>query len=241
MHNLHGKTISFVIPFLNEEKNILQNLPHYAFLRDLLVGDIRCEVVFVDGGSIDDSRQLLIENGFDVISSKKGRSQQLNAGAKFSNGDVLVFLHADTVIPKNIDALFVSMIKAKWGFFRLALSNPGWAYHIVSSGINIRSKLFKQATGDQVIFFDRSVFFSMDGFLDIPLMEDIEITRRASKLYQPYIIEDKVISSSRRWEKNGVIKTVVFMWFIQLCYVFGVSIDTLARWYYPEDTTDNST
>lgn len=219
-------SLSIIIPVLNEAQVLAQNLTNFKALQDLST-----EVIFVDGGSTDATLSILHDNEFNVLSSASGRATQMNFAARQAKGKYLLFLHADTVLPENFEYLKADFMQYPWGFFCLRLSHSGWPYRCVAKGINFRSNLFNVATGDQTIFVESSLFFQLNGFRDIELMEDIELTRRLKKYSKPYIVNDCVMTSSRRWESRGVIRTAMLMWFLQLAFKVGVSSKRIKAWY----------
>jgi rSAM/selenodomain-associated transferase 2 len=230
--------ISIIIPIVNEAGSIVKCLS--ALPKDSLL-----EFILVDGGSTDSTlstiKQYLNENviskssKISVISSELGRAKQMNAGAKHACGSSLVFLHADSVVPND----FLKMLKAfdcqnqkVWGRFDIRLSNPNFSYRVIETFINYRSVWTNIATGDQAIFVKRDVFENLGGFPDIPLMEDIAISKLLKNISSAYRIKSRLQTSSRRWEKNGVITTVIFMWYLRFSYFLGVSPEKLHKIYY---------
>ncbi|VUD56487.1 Undecaprenyl-phosphate 4-deoxy-4-formamido-L-arabinose transferase [Thalassocella blandensis] len=245
--------LSIVVPVLNEAASVS------ACWKNIGIALHECgclyEVIFVDGGSRDETVDIinslcspwpLIEmdkNESDpvetsahradcrLVRSGKGRAKQMNAGAALCRGESIVFLHVDTRLPVLSESALEQITQVDWGFFLVALDNQQRAYRVISQGINFRSRVFKVATGDQCIFAAREFYFSQGGFSEIPLMEDIEFTRRMLKLKTPLIVLDKAITSARRWEKYGVVKTVLLMWMFQLAFRLGVSPARLAKMY----------
>ena len=167
-----------------------------------------------------------------VLSASRGRAAQMNAGAAAARGQTLLFLHADGSLPDPFTLSDLS--SADWGFFKLRLGGRPWIYRVIENAINLRTSLTRVAGGDQGLFFSRSFFNSIGGFPSIPLMEDVAISKRARKLSQPMIVEQRIVSSSRRWQQNGVIKTVLLMWGLRLAYWIGVKPERLHRIYYPQ-------
>lgn len=220
---------TIIIPVLNEAAQIgrclarLQGLRHQGW-----------KVVVVDGGSQDDTIDQAEQGADLVIPAQRGRANQMNAGARYSEGEVLVFLHADTCLPETFAAdmaIFMSS-PAQWGRFDVRFSHAGLAFRIISTMMNVRSRVTSVATGDQVLFFRRPFFRRIGGFPLIPLMEDIAISKKAKSVSIPYCARSRVTTSSRRWEQNGVIRTVLLMWMLRLAYVLGVPPQRLHAWYY---------
>ena len=220
--------ISVIIPVRNEAATI-------ESLLSSLVGwrEAGHEVIVVDGGS-DDGTALLARTGCDrVLVTSPGRAVQMNAGARQARGAVLVFLHADTRLPPTaMEQLGVFAGSGyHWGRFDVRLSGRRFLFRIISWLMNQRSRLSGIATGDQAIFVRRSVFEAVDGYPDQPLMEDIELCRRLKQLSGPCVIDDPVVTDSRRWEQNGAWRTIVLMWRLRWRYWRGESPETLAREY----------
>lgn len=218
--------LSIIVPVYNEARCLAHYIPYFYSLIDA-----RLELIFVDGGSTDTTVAQLERETFRLLHAGRGRAKQMNCGAAAARADTLLFLHVDTQLPRNFSAVIDKLTRAVWGYFPVLLNNPGFAYRLVSHGINFRSRMFGVATGDQAMFMKKSVFVSLGGFPELPLMEDIAMSRRLKKRYLPLMMEDKVTTSARRWETHGVVYTVFFMWFLQLAYKCGVSPHTIARWY----------
>lgn len=228
---------TIVIPVLNEAGQIGDCLAALQALRAQ-----GWKVVVVDGGSHDDTVTLVEKSAEksaepsadEVVQALPGRANQMNAGARLSEGEVLVFLHVDTRLPATFAAdmaIFV-MSDAQWGRFDVSFTNAHWPFRMISRFMNERSRLTSVATGDQVLFFRRDFFRQIGGFPLIPLMEDIAISKAARTLSLPICIKSRVVTSSRRWEQKGIIRTVLLMWGMRLAYFFGVSPQRLHAWYY---------
>lgn len=220
--------ISIIIPVLNEEKAL-------SYLLNSLQSfdDENHEVIVVDGGSFDNSLFIAQEKVKTVIVSKPGRALQMNSGAELASGDILLFLHVDTILPESaLTAISSSCINDNcWGRFDVRLSSDKSVYRLIEGFINIRSRLTSIATGDQAIFIKRDLFNRFNGFPEIALMEDVALSKRLKKQAAPVCLKDRVITSSRRWETRGVIATVLLMWKLRLYYFFGVSPDKLQKMY----------
>lgn len=235
MHALNQKKILIIIPVLNEQRVLEENFSAYEKIRSLKNDHYHVSLIFVDGGSHDKTIEVLKKKDFKVIISGAGRAKQQNFGASYVNDfDTVIFLHADTYFVNALENYMDYVLKGGWGFFKLQLSNNGFIYRMIAKTINWRSLICKRATGDQVLFFSRAIYEELSGFKQIALMEDIEITSRARKISSPRIGPYDVQTSARRWEKNGPIKTIVSMWFFQMCFAFGVSSERIADWYYPD-------
>lgn len=220
--------ISIIIPVLNEEKKLSKTLSYLQSFRHS-----GHEVIVVDGGSTDNSLKLVRESADIVVVSEPGRALQMNSGAAIATGAVYLFLHADTVLPENALQLISSFNHNKhyWGRFDIRLSSDRIIFRLIEYMINLRSRLTSIATGDQAIFIEHELFKSIGGFPEIVLMEDIAISRLLKKQLIPVCLKTKVATSSRRWETNGVVATVLLMWKLRLYYFFGVSPEKLGRLY----------
>ena len=218
---------SIIIPTLNEEKNIVSCLSALQLLRN------QCEIIVVDGGSIDSTRILAAPLANKVIVSDLGRAKQMNIGAGQSAGDVLIFLHADTRLPENALQLIQQEIGSdrQWGRFDIQLSGSHFMLKVIAQMMNWRSGLTGIATGDQVIFVTCLAFEKAGQYPDISLMEDITLCKALKKISPPVCLPAKVISSGRRWECNGIYKTILLMWSLRLRYFFGADPQTLAYLY----------
>lgn len=221
--------LSIIIPTLNEEGIIRPSLTALAALRRS-----GHEVIIADGGSRDNTVRLAQPLADQVITSQAGRATQMNAGARSSRGDVLVFLHADTSLPSNSDDLIINGLKQcgnVWGRFDVRLSGRQALFRIIESMMNWRSRLSAIATGDQCLFIRREIFDAIGGYPEINLMEDIAISRSLKRYGQPFCITQKAITSSRRWEQRGILRTMILMWRLRLGYFFGENPQHLARRY----------
>lgn len=222
--------ISIVIPVLNERDTLCRHLPWLQPLR----GEEH-EIVLVDGGSTDNGPEEVADLVDQSITAPAGRARQMNAGAAAARGDVLLFLHADTVLPDNAAELILQALQApgtEWGRFDLRLSGRRPVFRRIERMINWRSRWGGIATGDQAIFVRRRTFNEVGGYPDIPLMEDVALSRMLRRRVRPCCLSEPVITSSRRWERNGVLRTVLLMWWLRLLYRLGVSPRHLHRLYY---------
>ena len=222
---MHRLTI--VIPVLDEATIIVGALEALAPLRAR-----GAEVIVVDGGSSDGTPLLAKPLADHVIAARRGRGLPMNAGAALGSGDALLFLHADTALPENADRLIAMALAVRaWGRFDLRIAGRHPLLAVVARMINWRSRLTGIATGDQAIFVTRQAFSAVGGFPDLPLMEDIAISRQLKHLCRPLCISTPVITSGRRWEHHGVLRTIVLMWRLRLAYYFGVAPARLAQRY----------
>ncbi len=221
-------TISVIIPTLNEEQTIQAVLAHTCGLGFE-------EVVVVDGGSVDRTADLVrAAGGARLIAGRRGRASQMNAGAKGTRGDVLVFLHADTILPAGARQAIEAAVAdpgVTGGRFDVTFDRTsGWA-RLIGALMNLRSRLTGISTGDQAIFVRRDVFDRLGGFADIPLMEDIEFTGRLRRTGRLAALRHSVTTSFRRWERNGPLRTILWMWTLRILYWSGVSPHRLQRFY----------
>lgn len=227
-------TLTVIIPMLNESLALPALMEHLLPLKRS-----GAEVIFVDGGSQDDSVLRVESGGFRVIRSSGGRAGQMNAGAAVARGTILLFLHADTRLPdtKRPDGVMRILESAMsegeqgWGRFDVHISGKSPLLQLVSTMINLRSRWSGIATGDQAIFVKRSVFERIGGFPEQPLMEDIELSRRLLHSSRPVCCREKVTTSGRRWERYGVWRTIFLMWRLRWAYWRGVPAERLARLY----------
>ena len=221
--------ISIIIPVLNEASLITQTLSTLQPLR--AAGH---ELIVVDGGSSDDTIALSEPLADQIIRSSRGRSRQMNAGAKIARGDILLFLHSDTLLPKGGDQLIISEMEKKrknWGRFDVRLSGRHLLLRIVEWLMNWRSRITGIATGDQAIFVQKNLFETVDGFPNINLMEDITMSKFLKKNGPPLCLWQRVITSSRRWERNGILRTILLMWFLRLAYFYKTDPRRLVQLY----------
>ena len=231
--------ISIIIPVLNEARNIQLFLQKLQPLREQ-----GHEIVLVDGRSQDDTRILARPYIDRMMTSDRGRAKQMRLGAKMATGQVFLFLHADTVLPQQADQIILMALYSAqaanhstgfiWGRFNVRLSGDHWLFRIIEQMMNRRSCLTGIATGDQGIFVSKVLYNQVGGIPAIDLMEDIEFSKRLKKYTQPICLKTSVITSSRRWENNGILKTVFLMWSMRLQYFFGVKPELLVKKYYPQ-------
>jgi rSAM/selenodomain-associated transferase 2 len=192
------------------------------------------EVIVVDGGSRDGTADIARPLADAVVTAPRGRATQMNAGAAVAHGDVLLFLHADTRLPDDADRLIhegLTRSGRAWGRFDIAIEGHGALLAAVAGTMNLRSRLTGIATGDQAMFVTREAFAKVGGFADIALMEDIDLSRRLKRVSRPLCLRARVITSGRRWEQHGVVRTILLMWRLRLAYFLGAEPALLARRY----------
>jgi rSAM/selenodomain-associated transferase 2 len=220
---------SIIMPTLNEETALEAQLETLHQLR----ASANCELLIVDGGSSDQTIAIAQRYG-RVLTAERGRARQMNAGAAQARGEVLLFLHADTQLPRNA---FMAIEQALHdpaivgGAFRLRFDCQTLPYRLVASSTNLRSHLSKIFTGDQAYFVRATSFRAIGGYPDQCLMEDLEITRLLRKLGRFVLLAEYVTTSARRHARLGLLKSVLFMWYLRLCYRFGASDAFLQQIY----------
>lgn len=221
--------LSVVVPVLNEAATIVATLQALAPLRSQGV-----EVIVVDGHSSDGTPQTARPLADAVLEAPRGRAAQMNAGAAQARGGVLLFLHADTLLPPTALADVLGAVQtggAAWGRFDVTITGASPLFKLIAAMMNRRSRWTGIATGDQAIFVTRAAFDAVGGFPLQPLMEDIEISKRLRRIGRPACLTARVSTSGRRWERHGVWHTVLLMWRLRLLYWLGVPAKTLSRSY----------
>lgn len=219
--------LSIIIPVLNEAPGISDLLDALRPLRARGV-----EIIVADGGSSDGTVGLALPRCDAVIPAPRGRAWQMNAGAREARGAAFLFLHADTRLPDNADTLVASALRDReWGRFNVRIEGNAPMLPVIAAMMNLRSRVTGIATGDQAMFMSRNAFVAMGGFPEIALMEDISASRALKRIGPPACLADKVVTSGRRWEKNGVWRTVLLMWRLRLSFFLGAKPNVLARRY----------
>ena len=221
-------SVSIIIPILNEE-NIIERL-----IKNLNELDGEFEVIFSDGGSSDKTVNIIEDiSNYKIVNSDKGRAKQLNAGAKESKYNILLFLHADSIIEKDVLIKIENFIKNnnKAESLKIKFDSNKILMRICGFLSNLRVRLRHIAFGDQGIFIERKLFFDIGMFDDMPLMEDYKLSIKLKKISPIININSYIISSSRRFEKNGIIKTMIYMQKLQYMFRNGESIEKIANIY----------
>lgn len=244
--------LSIIIPVLNEANTIqavLQNIwwnvqPHFEQPERLGDGQAQIdfesseiEVLVVDGGSQDETIALAKSAGATVITTTAGRACQMNAGAAAATGEILLFLHADTQPPVGFFSLIQKTLAQHnviAGAFELQIDDDEPGLRWVECGVKWRSSYLQLPYGDQAIFLKKNIFHHLGGFPELPIMEDFVFVRRLQKLGKIAIVPAAVITSARRWQKLGIIKTTLINQFVIAAYFMGVPIEQIARWYRGE-------
>ena len=217
-----AQRLSVVVPALNEASGIRAALEALAPLRAR-----GHEVIVVDGGSSDGTAEVAAGLCDRVVHASRGRAWQMNAGARAATGDMLLFLHADTRLPPGAE--FLVFEASIWGRFDVRIEGRHPLLKVVAWAMNLRSRLSGIATGDQAIFVRRAAF---PGFPEIALMEDVAFSAMMKRRARPACLRAKVLTSGRRWESRGVLRTILLMWRLRLMYFFGARPDELARRYH---------
>jgi rSAM/selenodomain-associated transferase 2 len=222
-------SLSIIVPTLNEAAGIGAALAALQPLRAL-----GHEVVVVDGGSGDGTPDRAAPLADRVANAPRGRARQMNAGARLAAGDVLLFLHADTRLPPRADRLVLDGLAGSgraWGRFDVYIDGRPRLLRLVAALMNVRSRMSGIATGDQAIFVRRDAFVSVGGFPELPLMEDIAFSAALKRVSRPLCLHERVLTSGRRWESRGVMRTIALMWWLRLRYFLGASPERLAEIY----------
>ncbi len=225
-------TIAVIIPTLNESSTIARTLT-----RTVALGFD--EIVVSDGGSTDTTLPMVQAccarvPAVRLVTAPTGRARQLNEGVKACRSEIVLFLHADTELPPHAKTVIESTLQNPHyvgGRFDVRFDRPSRWGTIISWFMNRRSRLSGIATGDQAIFVRRQIFEQMGGFPDIPLMEDIEFSRRLKRQGPTAALTDCVTTSFRRWEQNGPLRTILLMWTLRFLYWLGVRPARLNQWY----------
>tara|TARA_R110002049_G_scaffold2750_2_gene21475 strand:+ start:265475 stop:266146 length:672 start_codon:yes stop_codon:yes gene_type:complete len=217
--------ISIVIPTLNEESNIAACIASAK-------ASGATEVIVADGGSTDATWRTAESSGTTkLIRSLPGRGVQLNAGARFTKGEFILFLHADNRLSKDCLGQICKHPETTWGAFRQRIDSDRTVFRWLEAGNAARAKVKKMPFGDQGIFVRRSVFLSEGGFDEVPLMEDVILSKKLRRIAKPILLPGPLTISARRWEHNGVVRQTVRNWTIQLSHSLGVTPERLAKWY----------
>lgn len=219
--------ISVILPVLDEEKSIAATLQALAPLKPY-------ETIVVDGGSRDRTVAIAGQFAVQIIHSERGRARQMNRGARQASGEVLLFLHADTRLPASVFSDITAALsdtRYLGGRFDVVLDGSHWMLPLVGRMISYRSRISKVGTGDQALFVRRQVFERMGGYPDIPLMEDIAFCRALKRLGEVACLRSRVVTSARRWEVDGLWRTILRMWILKSLYLAGVSPARLKQFY----------
>jgi rSAM/selenodomain-associated transferase 2 len=217
--------ISVIVPALDEASCIEDTVRSAAEADEVLV---------VDGGSRDATRGLAEGVGARVVTGERGRARQMNAGADAADGQVFVFVHADTRLPDGFADEIRQVLsdgRAGWGRFDIRFDAGGRFLRLIARLINARSRLTRVATGDQAIFAEARLFRELGGYREMPLFEDVDLCRRLKRSRPMAVPRSPAITSSRRWRTDGTLRVTFRMWALKLAYLAGVSPDRLAKHY----------
>jgi rSAM/selenodomain-associated transferase 2 len=221
--------ISIIVPALNEASEIAAALAVLACLRRH-----GHEVIVVDGGSSDGTLALARPGADRVVSAPRGRASQMNAGAAIARGEVLLFLHADTRLPEDADTKVIGGLASTgkaWGRFDVRIEGKSRWLPFIAFLMNLRSRATGIATGDQAMFVRREAFVRAGGFPALALMEDIALSRSLKRVSRPLCLADRAVTSGRRWDRRGALRTALLMAWLRLRFFFGTESARLARLY----------
>ncbi|KAK9811265.1 hypothetical protein WJX72_000876 [[Myrmecia] bisecta] len=231
--------LSVIIPALNEEENIRTSVGSALQGRS---GEQQVEVVVADGSSSDQTAAVAKRAGAQVITASRGRGTQMNAGWRASHGQTLLFLHADSQLPMDYAALLHGALysqpvrhgrqPALWGCFEtIQIDSPGWQMHLLHAAVSLRTRILHQPYGDQAIFVRANTFSALGGYKEVPLMEDVDLVRRLRRLGPPAIIRQPIVTSARRWQRLGFVRTTLLNQLILVAWRLGVKEERLSAWY----------
>ena len=221
--------LSIIVPTLNEARNIEATLAPLQGLRNK-----RVEIIVVDGGSDDATLELARALSDRQLTARRGRAAQMNAGAAIAEGRMLLFLHADTRLTDTALLPLLELQETTWGRFDVRPDRARLPFRVITTLMNWRSRITGIATGDQAIFVSRRLFEQVGGFPDMPLMEDIALSKRLKSVARPRCLAGPAVISMRYWERHGIVRSTLRMWRLRLAYFFRVSPQRLYRHYYRE-------
>lgn len=221
--------VSVIIPTFNEKKSIGKTIKSIKSAND------RAEVIVADGGSSDNTMSIAKAYGALVVESPLGRGTQMDIGAEIAKGDILLFLHSDTILPENWHDLIVDALNIDntvGGAFSFKTDGIGFKYRILEKLVALRNKSVKLIYGDQAIFVRKKAFDSIGGFNSLPLMEDVDLVKRLRQIGNFLLLPNEAVTSSRRWQKHGFFKTSIRNSFYIFLYYIGVKPESLYKLYY---------
>jgi rSAM/selenodomain-associated transferase 2 len=224
--------ISVIIPVLHEGEKIKEIL--YSIKS--VAADVPYETIVVDGDSSGGTIAHISDSSVITLTAHRGRALQMNAGAARACGDILLFLHADTLLPQKAFSQIITALSNSsfiGGAFDLKIQNNRWIFRAIGRAASWKHRLTRVPYGDQAIFILRAIFENIGGYAEIPLMEDVELMKRVKRQGRRIIIlPEAVTTSSRKWETDGVFYTIIRNWIIQVLYLFGMPTQRLIKYYY---------
>ncbi len=223
--------VSVIIPAYCEEHNVRSSI-------ESAWASGASQVIVCDGGSTDRTVQIAIEAGAEIVHSVRGRGVQLNRGAAESRGDVLLFLHADSRLPERAIAQIEQVLlnpATAWGGFRQRIVHWNPCFRMIEAGNALRLKYRRLVYGDQAIFVRQTMFVSVEGFPELPLMEDVSLSDVLNQLTRPVLLRGPVSVDARRWLNKGAIRTTFDNWNFYKRFRAGTSADELASEYYGDN------
>lgn len=222
---------SIILPVLNESGRINEIIGHIRVIDPAK----RAEIIVVDGDQQGNTINAIRDSGVITTTSQKGRGPQMNCGAALASGTVLLFLHADTLLPEDaLERIAEALRDHRFvgGAFDLGLDTDRYIFRITEQYVFLRTRITRIPFGDQAIFIRRSYFDKIRGYKEIPLMEDVEIMSRIKRQGDRIcIIPEKVRTSPRRWEAEGILSCTFRNWVLQILYALGVPPERLVKWY----------
>ena len=229
--NNGSASISVIIPVLNEAERISQLIEHVCGLKK----NNNVEIIVSDGDPCGSTINTVSHEKVIKVLSEKGRGRQMNKGAAAATGDILLFLHADTLLPEGAFEKILAIMRTgryAGGAFDLELVSDRTSYRIIESAATYRSRITRIPFGDQAIFIRKDIFHGLGGFREFPIMEDVELMRSLKRTgHRIFIIATKVKTSPRRWEREGILYCTIRNWVLVILYLMGVRPNTLARFY----------
>ncbi|HYA14281.1 MAG TPA: TIGR04283 family arsenosugar biosynthesis glycosyltransferase [Syntrophales bacterium] len=222
---------SFIIPVWNEESVILRTIEHILSLQSAA----GAEIIVVDGDPAGKTMEIARRASVKTVISERGRGSQMNHGAALAAGNILIFLHADTRLPPYALGLIDTVMRDESctaGAFDLAIDSERPVFRLIEKAASLRSRLTRVPYGDQAVFMRKDVFNELGGFRNIPIMEDVEIMRRIKRRGGKICIIDKAVrTSSRRWDREGIVYTTLRNWLLITLYLLGVKPEKLVKFY----------
>jgi len=229
--------LTVIIPTLNEAANLDHLLPALLGISPVP------EIVVADGGSSDATLEIVRRfPRVKLVLAPRGRARQMNAGARAARGEILLFLHADTALPPGATEAVTEALRTPevfGGRFDVRFDSNRPIFRLIAAMMNARSRLSGIATGDQAIFVRRPIYDALGGFPDIPLMEDVDFSRRLKRQGRLACLKLRVTTSARKWQREGALRTILLMWALRFLHFAGVQPARLHRWYYGVSTDAN--